>query len=118
MGTWKYIGVLTVFVAGVAGYAYAEPEVLTVVVTDKYINDVQMRRGRPVVATDEGDFPILKFPLIGYIAGAKDVYAAIVPGTSMQVRVAQWPTQKSEKAQFRITFNIACLVCSCGVSRS
>ncbi len=45
----------------------------------------------PVGATDEGDFPILKFPLIGYTAGAEDVYAAIVPGTSIQERVAQWP---------------------------
>lgn len=95
MDTWKYIGVLLAFIASVAGYAYSDSDVRTVVVTGKYIQDVEMRRGRSeqrfVVRTDDGDLPILKFPLIGYATGVEGIYAAITPGTSIQVRVAQWP---------------------------
>ena len=95
MGTWKYIAILSVLIAGVAGYAYAESEVRAVVVTDKYVETVHMRRGRTgkrfVIATRQGAFPILKFPLIGYTSGVEDVYAAITPGETVQVRIAQWP---------------------------
>lgn len=97
MGTWKYIGVLAVFIVGVSGYAYAQSEVMTVVVTDKYIEDVPMRRGRTgqryVLVTNEGDLPILKFPVLGYTSGVEDVYAGLVPGTSVKVRVAKWPPE-------------------------
>ena len=95
MGTWKYIGVLSAAIAGVAGYAYADSEVQTVMVTGKYTQDGQMRRGRTatqyVVRTTHGDLPILKFPVIGYSSGVEDVYTGITPGHSLTVRVAQWP---------------------------
>jgi hypothetical protein len=97
MSTWKYIAFLIAAIAGVAGYAYADSEVRTVVVTAKTIQNVQMRRGRTakrfILKTSQGDLPILKFPLIGYTTGVEDIYAAIVPGNSIKVRIAQWPPE-------------------------
>ena len=95
MGTWRYIGLLAAGIAGVAGYAYLDSEVRTVVVTGKFVENVQMRRGRTadrfVLRTDGGDLPILNFPLIGYTMGAEEVYGAITPGNAVQVRIGQWP---------------------------
>lgn len=94
MSTWQYSGILAVFILGVMGVAYSESEVRTVLVADKFVEDVQGRRGtstRYVLRTHEGDLPILSFPLIGYTYGTDEVYSAVVPGSSIQVRVAQWP---------------------------
>ena len=94
MDTWQYIGIPAVFILGVMGFAYSESEVRTVVIADKFVEDVQGQRGtsrRYVLRTHEGDLPILNFPLIGYTFGSDEVYSAVVPGSSIEVRIAQWP---------------------------
>lgn len=95
MGTWQYIGILAAFIIGIAGLAYAESDIRTVYVTGKYVEDVSGRRGRTskryVLRTDEGDLPILKFPVIGYTSGADTAYANVSAGSSIKVRVSHWP---------------------------
>ena len=95
MSTWHYIGILAAFVVGAAGLAYAESDVRTVYVTGKYVEDVSGRRGRTskryILRTDEGDLPILKFPVLGYASGADAVYAGISTGSSIEVRISHWP---------------------------
>lgn len=90
-----YIGILLFFIGGTAGYTYAESERRSVVVEGKYIKTVKGRWGRSsdrlVLRTSEGDLPILQFPLIGYLTGAEEVYAAIGPGDEINIRVGPWP---------------------------
>ena len=90
-----YVGILAAFVVGTAVYTYAASERRTVFIEGKYVEDVRGRWGRTserlVLLTPAGDLPILKFPLIGYLWGAEDVYAAIETGATIDVRLGPWP---------------------------
>ena len=90
-----YILALIVFIGGSMGYVFAESEVRKVYVTGKHLEDGRGRRGttttRYVIETEQGAFPILTFPIIGYSLGAEDVYAGISSGDQIEVRVGQWP---------------------------
>jgi hypothetical protein len=76
-------------------YTYADSERRAVVVEGKYVEIVRGRWGRTserlVLRTSAGDLPILTFPLIGYLWGAEDLYAAIETGERIEVRLGPWP---------------------------
>lgn len=95
MSNALYVGVLAIFIVGTAAYTYADSERRTVVVEGKYVENVRGRWGRTserlVLRTSVGDLPILQFPLIGYLWGAEDVYAAIETGETIDVRLGPWP---------------------------
>lgn len=95
MNNALYIGILALFVAGTATMTYADSERRSVVVEGKHVENVQGRWGRTserlVLRTSAGDMPILQFPVIGYLWGADDVYAAIAPGERIEVRIGPWP---------------------------
>ena len=97
MSQAKNIGLLSVFILTVMGVTFATSEVRTVVVSGKFIEDVEMRRGRSaaryVLKTSEGDLPLLKFPLIGHAFDVEDVYDAVHAGDSIDVRIGHWPPQ-------------------------
>ena len=89
-----YILALVAFIGGSMGYVFATSEVRTVTVVGKHIEEGRSRRGRVdvhIVETDAGNLRILKFPVIGYAYGADDVYAGIRSGSSLKVRIGQWP---------------------------
>ena len=90
-----YIVLLIALIGGVMGYVYFTSEVRTVQVTGKRVEAGRSRYGTSsevyVVETDQGRMPILKFPIIGYVFGAENVYGSIRPGTSIWVRVGKWP---------------------------
>jgi hypothetical protein len=44
-----------------------------------------------VLETDRGPLPLLRFPVIGFFGNAEAVYAGIVPGKAISVRIGQWP---------------------------
>ncbi len=95
MSNALYVGILATFIVGTAAYTYAESERRTVVVEGKYVENVRGRWGRTserlVLRTSAGDLPILEFPLIGYLWGAEDIYAAIETGETIDVRLGPWP---------------------------
>lgn len=95
MNNALYIGILILFIVGTAVVTYADSERRTVVVESKYVENVRGRWGRAserlVLRTSAGDLPILQFPLIGYLWGAEDIYAAMAPGDRIDVRVGPWP---------------------------
>ena len=93
-GNARYIALLLVFIGSALGYVYAGSEVQTVHVTGKRTEEARGRRGtttRWIVETDQGELQLLQFPVIGYAFGVEDVYAEISPGSSIRVRVGQWP---------------------------
>ena len=95
MNNTLYIGILALFIAGTATMTYADSERRSVVVESKYVENVRGRWGRTleqlVLRTSAGDLPMLQFPVIGYLWGAEDVYAAITPGDRIEVRIGPWP---------------------------
>lgn len=95
MSNALYIGILASFIVGTAAYTYVDSERRTVVVEGKYVENVRGRWGRTlerlVLRTSAGDLPILKFPLIGYLWGAEDIYTAIETGERIEVRLGSWP---------------------------
>ena len=95
MSNALYIGILASFIVGTAAYTYADSERRTVVVEGKYVENVRGRWGRTsdrlVLRTSAGDLPILKFPVIGYLWGADDIYAAVETGEQIEVRLGPWP---------------------------
>lgn len=90
-----YLGILVIFIAGTAAFAYAGSDRRTVVVEGKYVKTLSGRLGRIserlVLRTSAGELPILQFPLIGYLSGAEDLYASISSGDEIDVRVGPWP---------------------------
>ena len=92
-----YLLFLLVFIGVVAGSVYVGSEVRVLSVEGKHSEDARGRRGssttRLVIETDQGDFPILTFPLIGYSVGAEDVYRNIRTGATIEVRVGKWPPE-------------------------
>ena len=89
-----YIAALVVFIVGSAGYVYGTSEVLTLRVTSKHIEESGGRRGSvqlDVLDTDQGAFPLLQFPVIGYASGIDTVYEDVAPGSTVQGRVGHWP---------------------------
>jgi len=95
MSNALYIGILASLIVGTAAWTYAASERRTVVVEGKYVENVRGRWGRTserlVLQTSVGDLPILTFPLIGYLWGAEDIYAAIETGERIEVRLGPWP---------------------------
>ena len=92
-----YIVFLLAFIGVSTGYVFVNSEVRTVQVTGKRLEDSRGRHGttatRYVIETDQGAFPILTFPIIGYMVGAEDAYAGIMPGQKIEVRLGQWPPE-------------------------
>lgn len=90
-----YILLLLVLLGGVMGYSYFTSELHTVRVTSKHVEEGRSRYGMSsevfVLETDRGPLRILKFPVIGYAFGAREVYDGISPGTSIEVRIGYWP---------------------------
>ncbi|HSG94269.1 MAG TPA: hypothetical protein VLA28_02030 [Afifellaceae bacterium] len=90
-----YIAFLIVLVGGVMGYIYFSSEVRVVQVTGKRVEEGRSRYGMSsevyVIETNRGGMPILKFPIIGYAFGAREVYDGIRTGSSIRVRVGKWP---------------------------
>ena len=90
-----YIVFLIAFISGVMGYVYFTSEVRTVQVTGKHIEEGRGRYGSTskvyVLETDQGRMPILKFPIIGYVFGVEELYEGIRSGSTIQVRVGDWP---------------------------
>ncbi len=95
MPNWTYIALLTAFIGAAVGYVYAGSEVKTIQVTGKHVEDGQGRRGLPterlIVKTDDGELPILKFPIIGYTLGANEAYKRLPSRGEVTVRVGMWP---------------------------
>ena len=96
-GNSKYIAILILFIGSVMGHVYIESEIQTIHVNGKHVENGHGRRGqtvkRFVLETDQGNMPILKFPIIGYFYGLDDLYEEIAPGQSIKVRVGKWPPQ-------------------------
>ncbi|MGH1419085.1 MAG: hypothetical protein ACRBCJ_09550 [Hyphomicrobiaceae bacterium] len=94
-GTLRYIALLLAFIGSTMGYVYSGSELQTVTVTGKHVVEGRGYKGRSskrlVVETDNGDFAILKFPLIGYSVGADTVFDQLAPGQSIKIRVGHWP---------------------------
>jgi hypothetical protein len=89
-----YIAALVAFLTGAVGYIYGTSEVHSVQVHGKSIEEGQGRRSTVqlyVIETDQGRFPILKFPLIGYTSGVDQVHAGVVKGSTIRVRIGNWP---------------------------
>ena len=90
-----YFALLIAFIGGVMGYVYFTSEIHTVQITGKRIEEGRSRYGSTsdvyVLMTDQGRMPILKFPIIGYVFGVEDVYNGIRSGSTIQVRVGNWP---------------------------
>lgn len=89
-----YVAVLASFVAGAVAYVYATSQVYSVQIRGKSIEEAQGRRSNVqlyVLETDRGRFPILQFPLIGYMSGVDQVHAGVVKGSTINVRVGNWP---------------------------
>lgn len=92
-----YIVFLLAFIGVSTGYVFVNSEVRTVHVTGKHLEDGRGRYGttttRYVIETDQGAFPILTFPIIGYVFSAGDAYADVMPGQRIAVRLGQWPPE-------------------------
>lgn len=92
-----YILALVLFIGGTMGYVFADSEVRTINVTGKRLEDGRGRFGttstRYVIESDQGAFPLLQVPIIGYALAAEDTYAAISPGDQIEVRVGKWPPE-------------------------
>jgi len=89
-----YIAALAAFVAAAVAYVYATSEVYSVQVRGKSIEQAQGRRSTVqlyVLETDRGRFPILQFPIVGYMSGVDQVHAGVVKGATITVRIGNWP---------------------------
>jgi hypothetical protein len=95
MPNWKYIGFLIAVIGAAMGYVYAGSEIRTIHVTGKHVEEGVGRRGRPterlIVETENGELPILKFPVIGYSFGANDAYRKLPSFGEVRVRIGYWP---------------------------
>ncbi|MGH1481854.1 MAG: hypothetical protein ACRBM6_24500 [Geminicoccales bacterium] len=89
------LGLLATLILCLGTLTYAGSERRSVLVEGKYVKSMTGRGGsiseRLVLRTSAGDLPILEFPLIGYLSGAEKLYASILPGDSIDVRIAPWP---------------------------
>lgn len=90
-----YMIFLITVVGGAMGYVYGTSEVRTIEVIGKHIEEGRGRYGSSteiyVIETNEGEMRLLKFPIIGYAFGVNTVYSQIKSGTSVQVRIGNWP---------------------------
>ena len=90
-----YIALLVVFIGSVMGCAYAESETREIYISDKHTQDGRGRRGSTttvyILETDRGPMKILKFPIIGYNSGVKDVYNGVEIDAPVKARIGYWP---------------------------
>ncbi len=90
-----YIVFLLVVIGGVAGYTYFDSEVRTLEVRGKHMEEGSSRRGiassRYVIETDQGEFRLLTFPLLGFTFGAEEVYDGIQSGSTITARIGRFP---------------------------
>ena len=90
-----YLLFLASAIACVMGWVFATSEIRTIEVSGKRMEENRSRRGltgsRYVIETNEGDLRLLNFPIIGYMFGAEEVFAAVQSGARYEARIGTWP---------------------------
>jgi hypothetical protein len=89
-----YILLLLAVIGGALAYVHLASRVINITVTATSVEAAQGRRGTfdlYVIQTNQGSFPILKFPLVGYMGDIEELHQAIKPGDKLDLRIGTWP---------------------------